>query len=79
MKQKIKLIKPIEPKSKDFDLNIRSTATFDSPYVVALKQYTKDLDAYNKGVAIQEQIKFIEDVKRSSLDLCLRKYKITKI
>lgn len=75
--KKGKPVKPKEPKPSDFPRET-STANFDSKFVVAYKKYKSDMLLYERFMKIYEQTKFIEDIKRSSLKLCLEKYTITK-
>lgn len=71
-----KPVKPTEPLHKDYPIE-QSTATYDSLYVRAYKKYQKDLERYNEDMEVYEQTKFIIDIQRSSLKLCLKKYKIS--
>ena len=71
-----KPIKPIEPDVKDY--RTEGKIQLNSPYVVAYRTYQKKLAKYNEDIETYEQTKFIEDIKRSTLKLCLKKYKIQK-
>lgn len=78
-KQPSKLVKPIKPEYPKLHKESRlSTSTWDSPNVVALKQYNKELAQYEKDLYIYEQTKMILDIQRSRVGLILAKYNITK-
>ena len=71
-----KPIKPIEPDVKDY--RTEGKMQLNSPYALAYRAYQKKLAKYNEDLETYEQTKFIEDIKRSTLKLCLKKYKIQK-
>ena len=80
-----KPIKPIEPDASDkkkYPGNPNAAKTMEeleqSPFIRDYRQYQKDMDKYKVDIVLYEQIKFIEDIKRSTLKLCLKKYKVTK-
>jgi hypothetical protein len=47
-------------------------------YVKDYHKYQKAMDSHKADMELFEQTRLIEDIKRSSLVLCLKKYKITK-
>jgi hypothetical protein len=71
--------KPAYPDPKDFDLSVKSTATWDSPHVVALKRYYAEEAQYKKDLEAYEQQKMIADIQRSTLKLAMKKYRVEKI
>lgn len=72
-----KLVEPKEPQFKDFP-KVDGPTRPNSPYVIAYSKYQKDMRTYKAALIVEEQTKFIKDVQRSSLQLCLKKYFITK-
>ena len=42
------------------------------------RQYQKDEEKYKVDIILYEQIKFIKDIQRSTLKLCLKKYNVSK-
>jgi hypothetical protein len=69
-----KPIAPIQPQAKDFP--IKGKVGLDSPFVAAYRKWEKEQKKYLEQREIYEQTKMIEDIKRSSVKLCLGKYKI---
>ncbi len=69
-----KPIKPIEPQIKDFPRDREMNEAH--PFVKAHRAYIKALYKYDADLEMYTQTKLIEDIKRSSLKLCLKKYKI---
>lgn len=74
-----KPIPPVKPHPKDFRDSEPSSPKKPSPFVIAFQQYQKDMAKYEADLNTWEQTKFIDDIKRSNIKLCLKKYKITKI
>ncbi len=75
-----KPIAPIYPDIRDrkkYPL-VYGKKLIDSPYIVDCKKYQKDHAKYIVDIQVWEQTKFIEDIKRSSLKLCLKKYSVSK-
>ena len=71
---------PVEPKLRDPKYNqptdgpVKHNEAFSQDYKhyqIAFQKYLVELEEY-------EQSKLIKDIQRSSLKLCLKKYKITK-
>jgi len=80
-----KPIKPIEPNASDkkkYPGNPNAAKTMaeleQDPYIRDYRKYQKDMDKYKEDIVLYEQTKFIMDIQRSSLKLCLKKYKVTK-
>ena len=73
-----KPIKPIYPNISDKKKYPMDLLTKNSKFHNDYKQYQKDLAKYKIDFELWQQTKFIEDVQRSSLKLCLKKYKIIK-
>ncbi len=76
-----KPVKPIAPDASDrkkYPQFTTSTVTVDSPFVRDYKQYKKELAKYEIAMELWQQTKFIEDIQRSTMKLCLKKYRITK-
>jgi hypothetical protein len=75
-----KPIEPVHPKFEDFprEKGVKSTLENPTPYVLALQKYYKEQEKYKAAVEMYEQTKFIMDIQRSSLSLCLKKYKVAK-
>jgi hypothetical protein len=86
-----KLIKPVEPtypnisdlkkypiseRGLDEDGKVTDKVT---QYVKDHRKYYKDKAKYDIDIEIYNQTKFIIDIQRSNLKLCLSKYKISKI
>jgi hypothetical protein len=71
---------PVAPKFDDFprEKGVKSTLENPTPYVLALQKHYKEQEKYKAAVELYEQTKFIMDIQRSSLALCLKKYKVTK-
>ncbi len=78
-------IKPIEPDINDKKKypphgsmrNMTQEEVEKLPFIVDSEKYRKDKEKYDKDFAIWEQFRFIEDIKRSSVKLCMKKYTIT--
>jgi len=66
--------KPKEPSPRDFPFDPNPNE--HSPFIVAYRKYQKDKEKYEQDLDLYEQNKFIEDIKRSSTKLCLKKYRI---
>jgi len=84
-KQKInkmdKPVKPIQPNVSDrkkYPIDRVKSSIGDSDFARDYKKYQKDLAQYELDIILYEQTKFITDIQRSSLKLCLKKYKIIK-
>ena len=73
-----KPIKPIAPLAGDIKYKQDRPTDYDTKFVIDYKKWQKDMKKYEADLELWEQTKFIEDVKRSTLKLCLKKYKITK-
>ena len=71
------LIKPVEPNFKDFPKE-STLSVYESSYTIAMAKYYSDLEKYSTELKIEQQTKFIKDVQRSNIKLCLKKYIIVK-
>ena len=78
---------PIKPNILDRTKYPRNEHHFDeNDHMIGLSerflkdrnQYEKDLKKYEIEFPLWEKEKFIIDIKRSSLQLCMKKYTITK-
>jgi len=74
-----KPVKPTPPILGDAKYNqpggpVQYNKTFSQDF----KIYTKELMKYEAELEAYQQTKMLEDIKRSSIKLCLKKYKITK-
>lgn len=83
MRTMIKPVKPTEPNYKDYPktpglMYDKNGKPSDSLFVQALKKYDADQKQYEIDIVLYEQIKFIEDIQRSTLKLALKKYNVTK-
>ncbi len=82
MKNTKKPVKPIQPdpsnKNKYPRIPDRAAAQIETPFILDYRKYQKDLDKYEVDIVVWEQTKLIEAIKRTSLETCLKKYKITK-
>ncbi len=76
--------KPIEPAMPDitdrvkYPLEFNNAKLIDSPFVRDYRRYQKDLEKYKTDIQDYEQLRFMLDIQRSNIKLCLRKYKVTK-
>jgi hypothetical protein len=74
-----KPVRPTPPNLADAKYNqpggpVQYNKSFSQDYKIYLKEFAK----YKIELESYEQNKMLEDIKRSSIKLCLKKYKITK-
>ena len=50
----------------------------NTDYIRDYRKFQKDTIQYEGDIVLYWQIKYIEDIKRSNLKLCLKKYTVTK-
>jgi len=69
--------RPVEPDFKDYkDEILKGGNVIDSPFILAYQKYQKDFTKFEADNLLYQQIKFIEDIKRSDIKLCLKKYRV---
>ena len=74
-----KPVRPTPPNLADAKYNqpegpVQYNKSFSQDY----KIYLKEFDKYQVELEAYQQTKMLEDIQRSSIKLCLKKYKITK-
>lgn len=76
----VKPTRPVEPQLSDpkYKQPTEGPVKYNEVFSQDYQRYQKALEKYLKELEEYEQSKLIKEVQRSSLKLCLKKYKITK-
>lgn len=70
--------RPIEPRFEDYPARV-GISQEDSPFVIAYKQYQKDMAKYEKDFELWQQLKFIRFIKNASEKNVLKRFKIVEL